>query len=71
MNYIRQLQAENSSIRRELEAVKEGLSDLRKYVHSPKFNCGDRLDHYINISDVLGYLRNAEDSGITARESQV
>ncbi len=51
------------------EKGKEGLSDLRAYLHSPKFNCGDRLDHYVNVSDVLAYLRNAEEAGLNAKEN--
>ena len=68
MNYIERLRIENAGLRREVEAVKTGLNDLRAYLHSPKFRCGDRLDSYVNICDVLAYLRNAEDAGTMARE---
>ena len=68
MNYIKQLQAEVESAKREVEAIKTGLGQLRNYLHSSKFACGDRLDGYVATGDVLAHLRNAEDSGIQARE---
>jgi hypothetical protein len=64
MNYIHQLRADNESLKREITAIKASLSDLRGYLHSSKFNCGDRLDHYVNIADVLGYLRDTEDAAL-------
>ena len=71
MNYIERLRIENAGLRREVEAVKTGLDDLRAYLHSSKFRCGDRLDNYVNVADVLAYLRNAQDAGTLARESEV
>lgn len=71
MSYIRQLQADNAALHREIAAIKSGLNELRAYLHSPKFRCGDTLDSYVNLSDVLAYVRNAEDAGIQARESEV
>lgn len=71
MNYIHQLKSERAALEREIAAVKSGLNDLRAYVQSFKFCCGDRLDGYVNVADVLAYMRNAEDAGITARESGV
>ena len=71
MNYIRQLQAQEAALQREIEALKNGFTDLRRYLQSEKFHCGDRLDGYVNVGDVLAYLRHAEDAGIVARESEV
>jgi hypothetical protein len=71
VNYIRQLQAEGASAEREIGAIKDGLSELRRYLQSSKFHCGDRLDGYVNVGDVLAFLRNAEEAGIVARESEV
>ena len=71
MNYIKQLKCDNQALSREVAAIKSGLNELRDYLHSPKFRCGDSLDSYVNLSDVLAYLRNAEDAGIVARESGV
>lgn len=68
MNYISRLQSERDAAHRELAAVRAGLDSLRAYLASPKFRCGDRLDGYVNTGDVLAYLRNAEDAGLTARE---
>lgn len=71
MNYIQQLKSERESLQREIAAIKSGITDLRAYLQSPKFRCGDRLDGYVNTGDVLAYLRNAEDAGTLARESEV
>lgn len=71
MNFIRQLQNDNAALERQIAAVRAGLDDLRRYLHSDKFRCGDALDSYVNISDVLAYLRNAEDAGLLAKESGV
>ena len=67
MNYIHHVRSENEALQREIVAIKSGLNDLRRYLHSPKFCCGDSLDSYVNLSDVLAYLRNSEDAGILAR----
>ena len=71
MNYIKRLQADNAGLQREVEAIKDGLNDLRSYLDSSKFHCGDRLDNYVNIADVLAYLRKAEIAGILAGEREV
>lgn len=71
MNFIRHLQSENQALSREVVAIKSGLNDLRAYLQSPKFRCGDPLDSYVNLADVLAYLRNAENAGTVARESGV
>lgn len=70
MNYIQQLRADKAALLREVSALRDGLNDLRAYMQSPKFRCGDRLDSYVNIADVLAYLRNAESAGSVARESE-
>lgn len=71
MNYINQLQGERDGLQRQADTIADGLNDLRRYLQSDKFRCGDRLDGYVNTADVLAYLRNAEMAGIVARESGV
>jgi hypothetical protein len=68
MNYILQLKDQAARAEAEVSALRAGLHDLRSYLMSPKFRCGDRLDGYINTGDVLAYVRNAETAGIDARE---
>jgi len=69
MNYIKRLQLEAAAAKKELAAVKQGLDDLRSHLASSKFRCGDRLDGYVNISDIRAYLRNAEEAGTLAGEA--
>lgn len=70
MNYIEQLRADKLALQREVSALRDGLNDLRAYMQSPKFRCGHRLDSYVNVADVLAYVRNAENAGTVARESE-
>ena len=53
MNYILQLQKQIENQNQAILAFKNGIQDLRNYLNSPKFNCGDRLDGYVNIQDVF------------------
>lgn len=68
MNYILALKLLNASQTRELQALRAGLDNLKSYLSAPKFRCGDRLDGYVNIADVLDRLRSAESDALTARE---
>ena len=34
----------------------QAILDLRRYLNSPKFHCGDSLDNYVNTSDVHNRL---------------
>jgi len=52
MNYIKQLQAENEELTKEVAALKEMARDLYNHMHSEKFSCGDELDGYVSTSDV-------------------
>ena len=47
--------------------MREGLQELRGYFALPKFHCGDRLDGYVNISDVLLRMRETENAATNAR----
>jgi hypothetical protein len=68
-NYIHRLRGEAKSLQSEVKALRQGLNDLRGYLHSHKFACGDRLDGYVHTGDVLEYLRNTESAGVEAREN--
>jgi hypothetical protein len=68
MNYIHQLKADLDSARREIAALRSGLNDLHSYLHSPKFYCGDRLDGYVHVTDVLARMNATSSDAIVARE---
>jgi len=68
-NYIQRLRGENAALARELAALREGIDALRSYFALPKFSCGDRLDGYVNVADVLLRLREAENAALHAREN--
>lgn len=56
MNYIQSLQDQVSELRTQKDAVNEQITSLMAYINSPKFQCGDELDGYVNISDVMSRL---------------
>jgi len=56
MNYIHKLQEEVQEKDQELKAVQDGLANLREYLLSGKFRCGDSLDGYVNVQDVLNRM---------------
>ena len=61
MNYIKRLEEEN---REKNEAVVKGLgaiNEIRRYLNSEKFRCGDDLDGYVNVADMFQGLRVVED----------
>ena len=56
MNYIKKLQEEVKRHNESTENVYSVICELYAYMNSSKFNCGDTLDNYINVSDVRNYL---------------
>jgi hypothetical protein len=58
MNYIKQLQAKNESLREQLATVENGLQEIKRYINSPKFwptameNQNDALNHYVHCNDI-------------------
>ena len=60
MNYINQLQAENTALRAQLEIVRAETSSFRTFLNSPKFvgteANGERKD-WIATADVIAWLR--------------
>jgi hypothetical protein len=53
MNYINKLQAIK-------QTHDEFVSELKTYLNSSKFSCGDELDGYVQINDILSRIRNLE-----------
>ena len=68
-NYIHGLRSDNAALSREMAALRDGLDALRSYFALPKFSCGDRLDGYVSIADVLLRLREAENAATEARQN--
>lgn len=74
MSHIRDLkyQAEVSEAQR--QAADAGITELMQYLNSDKFQCGDELDGYVNVKDVLDRLvtirqslyKDGEEFGIEA-----
>lgn len=69
MNYIKRLQADIARLTAERDALQAGLEDIRQYMHHPKFTCGDRLDGYVNTSDILLRLREAQNTASMAGDA--
>jgi len=55
--YINTLQDDLAAKTQELETVRKNIKDLEAYLTSSKFNCGDDLDGYVNVQDVLNRIR--------------
>ena len=45
-----------------IEGARLTIYDFRRHLNSRKFNCGDRLDGYINVSDVHQWLQSILDA---------
>jgi len=56
--YINTLQDTVTKVSAERDSYKAMVDDLQHYLTSSKFNCGDELDGYVNVNDVLRRLRN-------------
>ncbi len=59
MNYIKRLQRDNAEQATEIAEIKQEIRDLVGYLQSEKFNCGNELDGYVNVSDVIARLSAA------------
>lgn len=55
-NYIIQLQEMVETLSSQKRELQDGIKELKSYLQSSKFNCGDELDGYVNIQDVLNRL---------------
>ena len=60
MNYIHKLHEDHNRALDAKEALEDGIRDLITHLCSEKFHCGDRLDGYVNVQDVIDRLRNLD-----------
>lgn len=64
MNYIHNLQAQNSALREQLAEKNEKINDFISFLHSDKFkgveSDGSRKD-WISTADVLNFLMQIRD----------
>jgi hypothetical protein len=56
MNYIKRLEHELQEAQLDKQKADEIVNELFKYLNSSKFQCGDELDNYVNIKDIMTYL---------------
>ena len=52
MNFIKQLQADNASLTKQLEAKDAMIRNFMAHLESPKFTAPGELQYYINTADV-------------------
>ena len=64
MNYIKQLEKTVREQRAEIEALHRNITQVRVYVCSPKFFCGDKLDGYVNCNDIARRLTEAQSTEV-------
>ena len=57
MKYITKLEEENAELKKKIADAKIEIDDLTSYLNSKKFHCGDSLDGYVNVKDVLDRLK--------------
>ena len=57
MNYILQLQQENTDLKDSMRKADEMVEDFFRYINSEKFKHGSLLDGYVNIGDIGDRLR--------------
>lgn len=67
MNIIHRLRLKKKEADAELSSIKESLRQLRAYLSSSKFNCGDRLDGYVSTAEVINWIRSAEMEALRER----
>lgn len=59
MNYIHELQADNTALTERIDSARTALTDLLVYLNSEKFRCGNTLDGYVNVRDVIARMEPA------------
>ena len=62
MRYINTLQNQVKERNETLSEISTGILELKSYLLSEKFRCGDQLDGYVNVKDVLLRLEEIESS---------
>ena len=66
MNHIHRLQNKIRARKTERAVLVDGLNDLVIYLCSAKFACGNDLDGYVQINDVIRRIEEAKSAGETA-----
>lgn len=61
MRYIEKLIKDKEDSKKTISSIYEDINNLEKYLLSRKFHCGDDLDGYVSISDVLNRLERAKE----------
>jgi hypothetical protein len=56
MNYIKRLEMEVVELGNDIEIIDNIVTEAYKYLNSEKFRCGDELDGYVNVKDIMRYL---------------
>lgn len=56
MNYIQKLNDKIERLDKQRAVAWDQLFELKKYLTSGKFSCGNELDGYVNVKDVLDRL---------------
>lgn len=60
MNYIHQLQEAVDSGKHIRKDARGQVQDIISYLCSSKFQCGDSMDGYVNINDLIPRLRQIQ-----------
>jgi hypothetical protein len=53
MNDIKQLETQVRALKAERQTLTNGINDIVAYLNSSKLACGNELDGYVQINDVL------------------
>ena len=61
MNYIKQLQEENKTLKQQIKAHEEGLMDIIRYLNLPKFS----IDTSVNKQDILNRIEEIRQNVLT------
>lgn len=67
MNYIHQLQKDKAGLQAQVFELEEALRNLKAYVLSSKFRCGDKLDYYVSTHDITARVDETLRRGDEAR----
>jgi hypothetical protein len=67
VNHIAELQMQVAAAEAKLQAIEEGLEDLKRYLHSPKFH-GDPM---VNIDDIFLRLAETRTAALDAADAAV
>ena len=61
MNYIKKLEHTQAILNTRIAETRGRIQAFEEYLLSEKFHCGDPLDGYVNVQDVLAFLNLIDD----------